>query len=1033
MLYQKNSAPALLDGLFQNPTAEYRGAPFWAWNCRLNKPLLKRQIGYLKEMGFGGFHMHSRVGMDTTYLSDAFMELVKCCTAEAKEKNMLSWLYDEDRWPSGAAGGLVTKEKKYRAKRMVLSVHDRTDDLPKEEALPNGRPYFAAAYDICLNPDGSLRSYTRIGRGDRAKGVKWYAFVHINEDDPWYNNQAYVDTLDEAAMKTFIDITYESYKHAVGDEFGKAVPAIFTDEPQFSIVHRNPAKRVLDFADEQCGVCLVWSTDFVENFQHMHGYDILDKLPEVVWTLANNKPSKVKYDFYNFATECFVSAFGDQCGRWCEAHGIAFTGHVVEEDSLRSQTHAVGEAMRFYRSFTIPGIDMLSNHRNFNTAKQAQSVAHQFGKEGVLSELYGVTNWDFDFRGHKFQGDWQAALGITVRVPHLSWVSMAGEAKRDYPASINYQSPWYREYPYVEDHFARLNTALTRGKPVVKTAVIHPIESYWINVGPNDIKRTICEKLDKNFEDVTNWLLGGHIDFDFISESLLPGLCKTPGNPLPVGSMAYRSILVAGCETLRRTTFDALSAFLEAGGNLVFAGPCPKYIDAAETGEVRALYEKSVCVDLEEIPILDALACERLVDIRDADGKNAGDLIYNMRQDGDCKWIFIAHSAFDENVDITPPREIVIKLKGEYAPVLYDTITGEISPIPYTLKDGWTVICRTIYSHDSLLLKLTAPGAPVLAPETAAKTPDRVIDFKTAVPYTLAEPNALLLDLAEYALDGGDFRPMEEILRLDNALRDELNWPPKRKAQAQPWTMEEEPITHSITLRFAFQSEIGYAAPSLAIEDAETLAITFNGKPVAPNVTGYYVDEAIKTVPLPPIVKGENTLVVKIPFGRRTNTEWCYVLGDFGVRVCGCEKTIIQKPKTVGFSSITDQGMPFYGGNITYQTELETDDCDLVIDASSYRGALVRVAIDGKDAGRVVYAPYTLKIDGVKKGRHTVEFTLFGNRFNTFGALHCNNPFEEKRWAGPQLWRLEGDSWCYEYRLKNFGILRSPIISVYNR
>ena len=60
-----------------------------------------------------------------------------------------------------------------------------------------------------------------------------------------------------------------------------------------------------------------------------------------------------------------------------------------------------------------------------------------------MSELYGVTNWDFDFMGHKGQGDWQAALGVVLRVHHLTWVSMKGEAKRDYPASIGYQVPWF--------------------------------------------------------------------------------------------------------------------------------------------------------------------------------------------------------------------------------------------------------------------------------------------------------------------------------------------------------------------------------------------------------------------------------------------------------------------------------------------------------------------------------------------------------------------------------------------------------------
>jgi len=131
------------------------------------------------------------------------------------------------------------------------------------------------------------------------------------------------------------------------------------------------------------------------------------------------------------------------------------TGHMMSEQSLESQTSALGEAMRSYRSFQLPGIDMLCDYREYTTAKQAQSASNQYGRPGVISELYGVTNWDFDFRGHKLSGDWQAALGVTTRVHHLNWVSMEGEAKRDYPAAIGYQSPWYKEYPMIEDHFGR--------------------------------------------------------------------------------------------------------------------------------------------------------------------------------------------------------------------------------------------------------------------------------------------------------------------------------------------------------------------------------------------------------------------------------------------------------------------------------------------------------------------------------------------------------------------------------------------------
>lgn len=141
---------------------------------------------------------------------------------------------------------------------------------------------------------------------------------------------------------------------------------------------------------------------------------------------------------------------------------------------------------------------MLINRTEYTTVKQVQSAVRQYGRKGGVSELYGVTNWDFDFRGHKAQGDWQAAMGITVRVPHLSWVSMKGSAKRDYPASINYQSPWYEEYPYIENHFARLSTVLTRGNSIVDVGVIHPIESYWLHYGPESDTSCVREELEKN-------------------------------------------------------------------------------------------------------------------------------------------------------------------------------------------------------------------------------------------------------------------------------------------------------------------------------------------------------------------------------------------------------------------------------------------------------------------------------------------------------------------------------------------------------
>jgi len=43
-----------------------------------------------RKMGFGGFHMHVRTGMDSPYLDDEFMRHVAHCIREAKENGMLA-------------------------------------------------------------------------------------------------------------------------------------------------------------------------------------------------------------------------------------------------------------------------------------------------------------------------------------------------------------------------------------------------------------------------------------------------------------------------------------------------------------------------------------------------------------------------------------------------------------------------------------------------------------------------------------------------------------------------------------------------------------------------------------------------------------------------------------------------------------------------------------------------------------------------------------------------------------------------------
>lgn len=1018
--YPQNDSADLDPLLFRDPPAAFRGAPLWSWNCALDRDRLLRQIEVLRAMGLGGFHIHVRTGLATPYLGAEFMDHVRACVERAAALGMRAWLYDEDRWPSGAAGGLVTQDARFRARYLlwtctpygVGAYQPAFDSLSQTGRAENGRLLWR--YEVVLR-DGVLAEYRRLAEDEPVAtgGRVWYAYLETALPSPWFNNQTYVDTLNVAAVRRFIEVTHERYAATVGDHFGSTIPAIFTDEPQFS------RKQSFAAPEDITDLTLPWTDDLPVTYRATYGVAIEETLPELFWELPGGRASPARYRYHDHVAERFAGAFADTIGAWCDSRGLLLTGHMMEEPTLLAQTTSLGEAMRSYRGFSLPGIDMLCDWREYSTAKQAQSAARQYDRVGVMSELYGVTNWDFSFAGHKGQGDWQAALGVTLRVHHLSWVSMAGEARRDYPASISYQSPWWREYRLVEDHFARLNTALTRGRSLVRVAVVHPIESYWLCYGPRAQTQIDRDERERAFADLIHWLLFGLIDFDFLCESLLPELCEARDAPcLAVGAMRYDTVIVPSMRTIRATTLDRLERFHAAGGTLIFAGDIPDLVDAQPSERARVLAAQARRVAFGRGPILAALASCREIAATLADGRPADSLLHQIRQDGVRRFVFCCNTDRERGRD-----QVMLTLRGEWTPTLLDTLSGETVPLPAQYDGETTRIEWDFPAHGSLLVQL-APGRAehVVAPRNMRwQTLWMPVD---PAPVTLAEPNVLLLDLAEYRLDDEPWQPVEEILRLDNALRRRLGWPLRMEAQAQPWVAPPTMPTHTLSMRFHIQVDHPVAAPLLALDNAAATRITLNGAVVPSAIAGWWVDEDIQTVALPPLGTGTHTLVLTLPYSPLSSPEWCYLLGDFGVALAGRHARIIAPVRSLAFGDWTRQGLPFYAGNVTYHLTFDGSDAELAFHAPRFAAPLLTVDCDGKRAGAIAFAPYQLALGRVAPGLHTLDITAYGSRVNAFGCVH--NASREIGWYGPNAWRSDGDDWAYEYQLRPAGILTAP-------
>ena len=1024
--------------VFKNPDSSSRGTPFWAWNGKAEPEKMMRQIACFKEMGMGGFIVHSRTGLQTPYLGKEFMETMHACVKEAGRQGLSLHLYDEDRWPSGFGGGFVTRNKEYRAKFLVFSrwpsggmpqgmVYHNKGRL---DVRPNSGGKCLCGFLVKLE-NGYLKSYQCIPPdqiGDLSD--LWYLHEEVMEPSPWFNNQTYMDTLNPEAVKEFIDVTYERYREELEEEFGKTVPSVFTDEPQF--IH----KHFFQDTDAVQWMTLPYTDRFEEKFQERWHTSFLERIPEMLWNAKGQKDFTIRYGYHRLLLELFAESYCDQIGNWCERNGIHLTGHMKGEGALALQAGSLGEAMRNYRYFHEPGIDILCDKREYITAKQVQSAARQMGKREVTCEMYGVTGWEFTFAGHKLQGDWLAALGVTRRVPHLAWSSMEGEAKRDFPASIFYQAPWYREYAALETYFARIISVLKAGTPAVHVGVIHPIESFWISYGQVGAEQE-QEEQEKNFARLLEWLLLGNIDFDLISESLLEVLdTEILDKKLKAGQMEYQVILAAGLKGLRSGTLQLLEEFRQAGGMLIFTGEVPTLIDGISGMRAEKLVKKAERIEFSEKSILDCLENVRDLEITDEEGSPLKRYLYQMRQTEEGIFLFLA-DGLPLEAERKEAEMVHLYVKGAYQAECWNPFDGSSERLEcqIQIRRGKTVthLARRMYRHDSLLLYLCSPQ------KKKEEEDPRPSVHLSAV--RLQEPNVMLLDQAQFRLDNGKWEETEEILRIENRIRKQLHLPLKGEDFAQPWTGAlSGKEKHLLTLQYMVHAEEAIENLSLALEDAENKNIWWNGrkvkcrKKVPDKAAEWYVDPAIGKIPLGMAQKGENFLVIQMAFSGDSNLEACYLLGDFWVKfqrknaeteLRKCRPVLYKSSPLCRYGDITGMGYPFYSGNLEYVLEINVEEGEYFLEAPFFTSPLLSVKLDGKPVGQIAFSPYRLGL-GRLSGRHEILVTAFGNRQNTFGPLH--NARSGERWIGPSAWRTEGADFTYGYRLSKNGILKAPVL-----
>lgn len=495
---------------FVCPPDEYGPAVFWFLNAGMEREELAQQLGLMHTAGVHLVVLHARAGHTVPYLSEEWLAGIRFCVESCAALGMKCWLYDEDNWPSGYAGGEVLRRYPTGYAKCLAMV-------PAEQAQG----------EVVATADG-------------------YAFVE--RPTPWhpaFSNGWYVDLLDPRVTEVFIQTTHERYAAALGDHLGRTVLAVFTDEPGF----------YNHFYDCAPGT-VVWTPDMPLHFRERAGYHLLPGLRGLF--VDEPGADQVRRDFYRVVSELISEHFYQPLKRWCHEHGMELAGHINNEELLVDHVRLNADFFTAMDGLDVPGLDIIGPPGNYRRAPDSivprltASAAHTRGKRRVLSETYGAMGWELSPQEMRRLADWLGVRGVTRLVLHAFFQSIEGFRYEESPPSLFFQSPHWPYMPALLQYLTRWSWLLENTLPGAQVAVYYPLDAVRGVTSPQvppslpegiDEEATEAGRLGKAFRLLTDSLFRSQVDYEVVDDVAL-GRATISDGRLRIHDLEFRCLIL---------------------------------------------------------------------------------------------------------------------------------------------------------------------------------------------------------------------------------------------------------------------------------------------------------------------------------------------------------------------------------------------------------------------------------------------------------------------------------------------------------